>query len=361
MRAGMVLEALAATHRVALLVVPVYRSFDGDIPDVLRVLCDNCAVVSQSEAADVYRDRSFSTVHVFRLASMAAARSYLDAAGRPFRQLDLDDLESKTRRRLAALCRANGDTELALREESQARRSELLETAAYRRFDRVFVCSDADRREVTPRSPAEIIVLPNAVRSPARVPEPPPDGPFRFLFLGTLGYYPNADAIAYFCERILPEIRRAAPAPFEVDVAGIGASENLRALAAAAGVRMFGRVPEVASLYESAGAVIAPLRAGGGTRIKILEAFSYRRPVVSTSIGIEGIDARPEEHVLVGDAPEEFAQCCLRLMNDRALSDRLAQAAWARWKEAYSLDALKKSVASLATTPTPPESRSGAE
>jgi glycosyltransferase involved in cell wall biosynthesis len=275
--------------------------------------------------------------------------------------LDLDDLESKTRRRLAALCRANGDTELASREDAEARRSEMLEVAAYRKVDRVYVCSEADRREALARCPAEMSVLPNAVRSPGQVAERPTSGPFRFLFLGSLGYYPNADAVIYFCERILPEIRRTTSLPFEVEVAGTGASEQLRALAATAGVRLLGRVPEVAPVLETASAVIAPLRAGGGTRIKILEAFSYRRPVVTTTIGLEGIDARAGEHVLVGDAPEEFARCCIQLMNDRALCDRLTHAAWCRWQEAYSMEALKRSVSSLAAIRAPRESRSGAE
>jgi glycosyltransferase involved in cell wall biosynthesis len=176
-----------------------------------------------------------------------------------------------------------------------------------------------------------------------------------------LGYYPNADAVIYFCERILPEIRRTTSMPFEVEIAGTGGSDRLRDLAATSGVRLLGRVAEVGPVLETASAVITPLRAGGGTRIKILEAFSYRRPVVTTTIGLEGIDARAGEHVLVGDGPEEFARRCVQLMNDRALCERLTQAAWSRWQEAYSMEALKRSVSSLAAIQAPRESRSGAE
>lgn len=360
MRAGMVLEALAAQYRVTLLVAPVYPSFDREIPQALRALCRDCAVVSHKEAEERYPDKRFDIVHVFRLSSMAAARSYLEGARRPLRHLDLDDLESKTRRRIAVLCRANGDDELALREEAAARRNELLEVAAFRRFDRVYICSQADRLEVVARCPAEVVVLPNAVRPPARA-VTPMDSPFRFLFIGTLSYYPNADAVAYFCERVLPEIRRSAPVPFEVDVAGIGGSQRLIASCSTDGVRLLGPVADVARVYENASAVISPVRGGGGTRIKILEAFSYRRPVVTTSIGLEGIEARAEEHVLIGDTAEEFAACCIRLMNDRTLSERLTQAAWSRWRDDYSMEALKKLVSSLAATPVPRESRSGAE
>ena len=185
------------------------------------------------------------------------------------------------------------------------------------------------------------MVLPNAVRPPAAIAEAPSDGPFRFLFLGNLRYYPNADAVRFFCSAVLPHMRRNAKAPFEVYVAGMGGSVLLRRLAAKAGVTMVGPVASVAPLYEKANAVIAPIRAGGGTRIKILEAFSYRRAVVSTSIGAEGIDAQDGAEVLLGDAPEELAACCLRLMNDRGLTDSLAGAGWRRWRESYSLESVR--------------------
>ena len=102
MRAGLVLEALTATHRVSVLVPPVYGPFHREMPEALRVLCEE-------HGKRAYPGRLFDTVHVFRLACTAAARPYLEAPNRPRRHLDLDDLESKTHRRLAALCRSNGD------------------------------------------------------------------------------------------------------------------------------------------------------------------------------------------------------------------------------------------------------------
>ena len=344
MRAGAVLEALATRYRVSLLVVPLYASFDRQVPDALRQLCESCIVAAPGTAGDAYRGHRFDVVHVFRMATMAAAHSYIGKDWRPHHHLDLDDLESQTRRRLAALCRVNRHAELAASEEAAARQSEMFERVAFARFGRIYVCSEQDRRQIAPLCRGEVCVLPNAVRASVPIAAPRSEGPFRLLFTGTLGYYPNQDAVTFFCERILPALRRGALQPFEVDIVGAGASEALRAAAADAGVRMTGWVPDMAPYYEAANAVIVPVRAGGGTRIKILEAFSYGRPVVTTSIGMEGIEARPEEHLLVADDPEQFAACCLRLMSDRELGGRLAEAAYSRWREAYSMDVLKTKI-----------------
>jgi glycosyltransferase involved in cell wall biosynthesis len=362
MRAGAVLEALCAVYRVSVLVTPIYKSFDSELPAPLRALIEDRIV---SAVTEPWHDRVFDLVHVFRLSSMAAARHWLSGEGRvPIRHLDLDDIESRTHRRIAELCRANGDHEIGLREDEAARRSELLEMASYRRFERVYVCSETDRQHLFDRCPAQIVVLPNAVRRPDDFPSPPasapsPGRPFQFLFLGTLGYYPNGDAVKYFCEHILPRMRAGSASPFEVTVAGTGASESLRELAEKAGVQVAGAVPDVSPLYVAANAVIAPIRAGGGTRIKILEAFSRRRPVAATSIALEGIDARHEEQALVADTPEEFAAACLRLMNSPELAGRLAEAAWRLWQRAYSLEAMKRSVSLHAVARPPTEFPAG--
>ena len=118
-------------------------------------------------------------------------------------------------------------------------------------------------------------------------------------------------------------------------------------------VRLLGAVPEVRPLYEAADAAIVPLRAGGGTRIKILEAFSYRRPVVSTTIGAEGITATPGIEILLGDTAEDFAARCVDLMRAPDLADRLAANALCLVTNAYSAPALRRIVSSLPAAPIP--------
>jgi len=339
MRAGMALEALAERYRVHLLVVPIYASVTPAIPEPLAKLCFRTAMVSPrpQPRGRHWSDFRFDVVHVFRLAMLPFAKPYLRGFfRRAQRHLDLDDIESITLARLAALYRQNGDSARADRTEREAARMESLENEAFRSFDRVYVCSATDQRKLAGRTRADVRVLPNAVRMPAAVPAPAGGGVFTFLFVGTLGYYPNEDGARYLCAEIVPRIRELAGGDFVVNIAGTGASESLRQAVNVQQVRFLGRVADLHPYYSLADAVVAPLRAGGGTRIKILEAFSYQRPVVATSIAMEGIEARAEEHVLIGDSPEAFAQQCARLMADGGLRERLAENAVALVQGSYT-------------------------
>jgi polysaccharide biosynthesis protein PslH len=382
MRAGTVLRALAEHHSISLLIVRLYAPFDTPVPVEIADLCRQVAVVPASldaprpssliprpwrrlfrrcspvgplpasdlaePARQVFRDVPFDVVHVFRLAMLRFARPYLGVSGRrPLRDLDLDDVESITRRRLAQLYRQNGNEPMARFEELEAELAEAVEAEVLRDFDRVYVCSELDRERLRGRSRARVCVLPNALPVPNPLPPRRTDGPFTFLFVGTLGYYPNEDGIVRFCTEVLPRLRRAAPRAFRLVVVGSGVTPAVEQLDGLPEVRVVGAVPNVAPWYREADAIVVPVRAGGGTRIKVLEAFSYRRPVVATSIGIEGIDVQADEHVLVGDTPTELAEHCLRLMIDPRLGKRLADRAFSLFRRAYTTEALARTVAGL--------------
>jgi glycosyltransferase involved in cell wall biosynthesis len=290
-------------------------------------------------------DSAFDVIHVFRLAALPLAKPYLSAAGR--RHLDLDDIESRTHRRIETIARANGHAVMAAWAQAECRRFELLEIAAFRKFDRVYVCSEADRTSLAARCPVELQVLPNVVRLQEPPPGPPPrspDEPFRFLFIGTMDYYPNFDAYHWFCNEVLPILRRMARANFIVEVAGF---ESAGRLEPHESVCLAGEVPDVRPLYERAHAVIVPLRAGGGTRIKILEAFAFGRPVISTTIGAEGIEATPDRDILLADSPEAFAAACAELISNPDLGRHLAWNALRLVQESYSESALRRIVQSL--------------
>jgi glycosyltransferase involved in cell wall biosynthesis len=393
MRAGMVLQALAGQYLISLLVVPLYPPFDRPVPLAIRALCHQSAIVPYHEtqtgrparlspwqwlrrsmpgasahpqardarveaAGRVFRQLSFDVIHVFRLSMLPFAQPYLDHNRKARRHLDLDDIESRTRKGLAALYRVHGMEQPARIEAEEAARHALLEREVLQRFDRVYVCSQGDRARLAADLRAQVCVLPNAVRTPAPVPVPDTRALFTFLFVGTLGYFPNVDAIHYFCTSMVPLLRRSAPRDFQVTIVGTGETAVLGGLARVPEVRIVGEVPDVMPWYRDAHAVVAPLRAGGGTRIKILEAFSYGRPVVSTSIGIEGIDARQGEHVLVADTPEAFTQHCVQLMADPALADRLAANALDLFRRAYTPEAVTRSLAACGEPPRQ-ERRSG--
>jgi glycosyltransferase involved in cell wall biosynthesis len=90
-------------------------------------------------------------------------------------------------------------------------------------------------------------------------------------------------------------------------------------------IRVAGYVHDLVPYMEQAALMVVPVRAGGGMRVRILEAFSHAMPVVTTSVGLEGIDARPDEDVLVADTPEMFARQVIRLLQDEGLQTRLAE------------------------------------
>jgi polysaccharide biosynthesis protein PslH len=345
MRAGTVLECLAERYDVHLLVAPLYAPFTPRIPEALERLCRRAAIVSprppRRGSSSIWRETRFDVVHVFRLATLAHSEAYLRGwFRRARRHLDLDDIESVTRLRLASLFRQNGDRVRAAYEESEAARQESLENAAFRRFDRVYVCSASDQQKLAGRTRADVRVLPNAVRVPAGVRVRTAESVFTFLFVGTLGYYPNEDAARYLCAEIVPRIRELAGNGFVVNIAGTGASQSLRQAVNVPQVRFLGEVADLHPWYAEADAIVAPVRAGGGTRIKILEAFSYQRPVVATSIAMEGIEARAGEHALIGDSPADFAQECARLMRDSELRGRLARNALSLLLSSYTIEPL---------------------
>lgn len=326
MRAGMVLEALAEHYSISLLVVSLYPPFASRVPAAFERLCLRTVVTTPSQFARTkvsflppflsrpfgrrpYHGERFDVVHVFRLSMMPYARPFLNvSSGTPEGHLDLDDIESETHRRIAALCRLNKDRPQAAYYELEARRYEALEEEVLREVDRVYVCSEGDKAKLHADYGNQLCVLPNAVRLPDAARPDANEDVFTLLFVGTLGYYPNEDAVQYFGSEILPHIRRLTRSDFVVNIVGRGASPRLRQLAVDYGMQMIGEVPDIAPWYQNSNAVVVPVRAGGGTRIKVLEAFSHRRAVISTSIGMEGIDAGDDVHVLLADTPEVFAE-----------------------------------------------------
>ncbi|MGA8015994.1 MAG: glycosyltransferase [Candidatus Dormiibacterota bacterium] len=162
-------------------------------------------------------------------------------------------------------------------------------------------------------------VVPNAVDTDRLRPARAAADPERMVFVGKMNYRPNADAVAWFARRVLPRVRRVRPGAV-LEVVGDEVPASLRGLA---GVRYTGWVPDIRPFLERAGVVVAPLRAGGGTRLKILEALSMARPVVSTTVGAAGIDVVSGMHLILADEPDAMADQILRLMADPALGARL--------------------------------------
>jgi glycosyltransferase involved in cell wall biosynthesis len=174
-------------------------------------------------------------------------------------------------------------------------------------------------------APADIPVIPIAVDIAGIEPVQRHPNAQGILSMATMYWPPNIDGVLWFAREALPLIRRAEPdAPFYI--VGARPPAEVRALALDSTVEVTGYVDDPTPYFESSALMVVPLRAGGGMRVKILEALAHGIPVVSTTIGAEGIDVTAGEHLLIADEPAAFAEAVVRLLRDRALADRLAAA-----------------------------------
>jgi len=196
------------------------------------------------------------------------------------------------------------------------------------------VTSERDEASIRMASPdTPTAVVPNAVDTQYFSPASGPADPLSVLFFGTMAYYPNVDAVVFFLREVMPRLRRSHPS---VRLRIVG-SLPPRAVTQLAGpdVTITGFVDDVRPYLERASVVVAPLRIGGGTRLKILEAMAMGRPVVSTAVGAEGLAARHGREALIADDAESFAAQVARVLDDHDLAARIGLAARRLVEERY--------------------------
>jgi polysaccharide biosynthesis protein PslH len=162
------------------------------------------------------------------------------------------------------------------------------------------------------------------------------------VFVGSMDWSPNVDGIEWFVGDILPRIRQRLPDCF-FTIAGRLPGASIRKMAGVyPHIRVTGTVEDVRPyLWESAVSVV-PLRIGGGTRLKIFEAMAARIPVVSTTIGAEGLAVSNGHNIRIADTPEDFADRCMELLADPAARCRLASSAWEMVAACYSWEVVSR-------------------
>ena len=239
-------------------------------------------------------------------------------------EMDCDDWESATRLSLAGLMLRRGRIRAALAYLWQARRYARLERQLLPGYRLVHLSAGEDAERIA-RLPGmgEVRTTGNRFLAdglPA-LPPPPPGGR-TLLFVGALFYPPNEDAVLWFARAVLPRLRRQVP-DVQVVIAG-RARGSLRRYMAKKGLAYVHEPGDLRPLYAQATVVIAPLRGGGGTKLKVLEAWHYRRPVVATSHAVRGLRVEAGRHVLVADDAALFARQCAALLTDPALAAHIA-------------------------------------
>lgn len=175
--------------------------------------------------------------------------------------------------------------------------------------------------------------------------EPPADvQPFADLaFVGSMDWLANIDGVSWFVSEVLPLIRRRKP---ECSFAVIGRSPStaIRQMAATdPKIFVTGTVPDIRPYLWGSSVSVVPLRIGGGTRLKIYESMAARVPVVSTSVGAEGLELQPPDTGRLADSAEDFAMQCIELLNDRAERQRVAENAWQMVNRRFSWDQVARS------------------
>lgn len=257
---------------------------------------------------------------------------YLGLGRTALRVIDEHNVEARILERLA------GKTDRPLARpyiRLQARRMRRWEGRLARQADLVLAVSPEDGEELAamaPETPVEVI--PNGVNlqyfRSGRPEDPDAVGQRldskRLVFTGSMNWLPNQDAVVFFCESILPLLAKGSDGDpdWQFTIVGLDPPAPVRALADEQ-VRVTGSVPDVRPYIDEAAIYVVPLRIGGGSRLKILEAFAMGIPVVSTTVGCEGLGVEHGNQLLIADTPEAFAREIERLKNSPHLADKLTQ------------------------------------
>lgn len=259
----------------------------------------------------------------------------------PHAHLDLDDVPSTYLRTIARsaprfLARAKARVQRQL-----LHRRERLFT---QRFTTLSVCSAEDRNYLSAGS--QLHVIPNGFQRPATPPARAlqPECP-RVGFIGLYSYAPNVDGVRWFLKDCWPRIRETIP---HIRFRLIGKDTDGPLKPTDSAVDALGWVADPAAEIATWSAMIIPIHFGGGTRIKIAEAFSRKCPAASTTLGAFGYDVKHGQEIMLADTPRDFASACIDLVRDPERANAMAERAWTAFLEKWTWEAIMPKVAAAA-------------
>lgn len=217
------------------------------------------------------------------------------------------------------------------------------EAFACKRFNRVVAVSKNDKEFLSKFIPYEqISIVSNGVDTCFFSPEVSEcrdrDLKKRLVFTGSMDWLPNDDAMLYFIKHIYPLIKRKIS---DIEFVIVGRNPSGQLLSAVKNdnsIRILGKVEDMRPFIAQADIFVVPLRIGGGTRLKILEAMAMGKPVISTTIGAEGLEVESEKNIVLADKPEDFANKVVKLFNDYQFKNSIATAGRKLVEEKYDWD-----------------------
>ena len=217
------------------------------------------------------------------------------------------------------------------------------------KFDAVTCTSDIDAAVFAQHCAKDAIeIIPNGVDITHYRPDFTAEAPAHLIYIGSMDWYPNEDAVAFFADEVLPSIQSKVP-NVQFSIVGGNPSARVQKLAEQEGVTVTGRVPEIKPYFAEATVFVVPLRIGSGTRLKILEALAMGKAIVSTSVGAEGLDLRDGEEIFIADEPAAFADAVTRLLTDAELRRRTGENGRARVEQDYDWRSIGEKLHALYT------------
>ncbi len=202
-------------------------------------------------------------------------------------------------------------------------------------FDAVTCTSDIDAAVFQQYCAEDSVeVIPNGVDVSHYRPDFESESPAHLIYIGSMDWYPNEDAVSFFAEEVLPQVQTNVP-DVKFSIVGGNPSARVQKLADSEGVVVTGRVPEIKPYFAEATVFVVPLRIGSGTRLKILEALAMGKAVVSTAVGAEGLALQDGEEIIIADEPKDFANAVTRLLTDTVLRQQIGEKGRARVEQDY--------------------------
>jgi glycosyltransferase involved in cell wall biosynthesis len=379
------LTSLSASHAVSLLAFAQRGNEDVEVAAEIRRRCDEIVIVPNElrgiagprkravQLRSLLSSRSFERLVHERPAFQAALdriceRSHFDVVQiehsfmvhyrfPPTAALVLDEhnVEHEIRSRTLAMVRPGARklydylNHLKLRSE---------EERSWQDVDACAVTSPRDEATIRSTFPgARTAVVPNAVDTEFFSPSPKRRERGTILFYGTLSYYPNLDGLLFFLREVMPVVRRLHPS-VRLKIVGIAPPEELRRFEAR-DITFTGFVEDLRPHLEDASVVIAPLRIGGGTRLKVLEAMAMAAPIVSTTLGAEGLAVTHGRELLLADTAGTFAAEVVRVLRDDALGAELGSAGRSLVERTYDWRASARALEALYRRAVPAHRPSG--
>jgi polysaccharide biosynthesis protein PslH len=266
----------------------------------------------QRSVARLLQEQHFDLVHLESIHMAAYAQLVARAAPMVY---NWHNIESEAMRRYGSIVASLPKKAYAC---WTARRLAILEKSILKQAFGHLVCSAREQTELLRITPqARIAVIENGVDTSffAGGGSPAHASRNRLVFVGSMSYHANIAAATYFARRLWPDIRARFPR-WRLTIVGSDPAPAVAALRHTPGVEVTGTVPDVRPYYRDAVAAVVPLRAGSGTRLKILEAMAAGVPVVSTTLGAEGLAVSPDKHILIADRDKDWLPALAALSND---------------------------------------------